>query len=972
MPVRDLKSVRSLGLLIALVASIVLGRANASLRAWESVVPFRDPEQPLIIQKLAISNRGIRWFLLLNSVAYTRPETWNWVVAGPPKAAALVLSDLVVTADGSAWVSTRLNGVRRLLNGTWIVYGTANGSLPSDDVQQMRLRNEHELWVALAHGTIAILRDDSSAIHFLHLNTAHLRNWSGQITSLDFEAQDAWVGLDDDGIARFRAGAWKYYSVEDHNLGFDRSERLVRLGDHNLWLVHSRGGVSHLEGDTWHRYSVETGGLRSNFVSYVCGNASRAWVTTQGGGISEFTSSGFVVHGADDGILPSDNVDLATCDSHGRLWVHTTDGRVTRVDDQSSHTFPETFPPANAIVALHDNIWLATISGLFRNVNEEWVRAGPPAMATSDIWYAGQGAPNELWVSSVPGGIFRLQTNTASLHLSTTTVSVSATLRLQALPGDSVRPWSLYYGFANSAKIPDTSERTSIAPGEPAVIPLPEHSGHINTFFNAVAVSDDGTTASLQADERPVLLDVTSRSSAMVRFGISASEWLTALYALVWVPLFVLYPVSARVRYLVFWNPAVRKPAGLLLVDLVLLFAPSVARYLLLPFKSELLGPALLSQGDRYFKGMRGWVDDPRAGGPETELLIDDALAKARRPTLLIGASGAGKTRCVQAHALRASPLCVYLRASECGNGVIEAIAIRLPSGPTAAYILRRCISSGLLPVVIDGVNEVEPDVRAAIGTFVRENARGRLIIASQPTGWRPAVSVAVIRMQPLALQEVRQFINEKYPEEDAMITERLQQMVETADSQADARIRLLHVRALTTPYDLETVILLLREGREPSLLSLERQHFALVGHLFMRMFGAPLPLRELTELAYTCRVAEQPTFDASKYELTARSFLCDQRVWSRSPIFASHYQFRHDLVQDYLVAQMLLLSPELLTKYVADSRFTGAYVAIADELDGERARTLLATISAAGARSSVHSVADAFALRLEELGKIA
>jgi hypothetical protein len=131
-------------------------------------------------------------------------------------------------------------------------------------------------------------------------------------------------------------------------------------------------------------------------------------------------------------------------------------------------------------------------------------------------------------------------------------------------------------------------------------------------------------------------------------FGIPA---VVAAHFILWLGLIFVYPHSTAVQSIVFWNRLVRKLLSLGYVDIVLLALPPVRRRLFLPLKEQMLGEVLQpsqAEFDRLAYFSKGRVKRIFAAAtvsdPNSEEPISDALKQLRQRTLLLGASGLGKS----------------------------------------------------------------------------------------------------------------------------------------------------------------------------------------------------------------------------------------------------------------------------------------------------------------------------------------
>ena len=85
--------------------------------------------------------------------------------------------------------------------------------------------------------------------------------------------------------------------------------------------------------------------------------------------------------------------------------------------------------------------------------------------------------------------------------------------------------------------------------------------------------------------------------------------------------------------------------------------------------------------------------------------------------SLSVGESGLGKSMFLRDLVRRASQTVVFLPATRCAQGVLDAIRARWKARPDPEY-LRKLIYAGAIDSAIDGLNEVSADTRARVVEF--------------------------------------------------------------------------------------------------------------------------------------------------------------------------------------------------------------------------------------------------------------
>jgi hypothetical protein len=142
-------------------------------------------------------------------------------------------------------------------------------------------------------------------------------------------------------------------------------------------------------------------------------------------------------------------------------------------------------------------------------------------------------------------------------------------------------------------------------------------------------------------------------------------------------------------------------------------------------------------------------------GSPEP---IPKAIPGVWGEIVLEGESGLGKTMFLRGLAKGALKPMAFLPAQRCTGGVIEAIQDKLLGYAQDEGFLKSLVYSGGIDVVIDGLNEVSPDTRARVSTFIEHFFRANVIVGTQPLEWTAPKSARVYALQRLRLNKSRPF----------------------------------------------------------------------------------------------------------------------------------------------------------------------------------------------------------------------
>jgi HEAT repeat protein len=450
--------------------------------------------------------------------------------------------------------------------------------------------------------------------------------------------------------------------------------------------------------------------------------------------------------------------------------------------------------------------------------------------------------------------------------------------------------------------------------------------------------------------------------------------WAWAAHAGFWVLLLVFYPRSPKVQALFFWNPWVRRLAGLGYVSLLLTWVPPLRRRLLAPFREVLLADADLEHfsPENYFS--RCEVLTPPDGRRER---LVRALPRLQGQVVLVGASGLGKSMFLKYLVQRTKRLAVYLPAERCKGGVIEAIQAKLQGTAGDTTFLRSIIYSGALDIYIDGLNEVTADTRARIVQFVEHNFHGNILLTTQPIDWTAPTTARSYELLPLTEQQIADFLASREPTLSRDSRLRGTAYVEAGgrfvrqalSSVEDAEQRRSVLEVLSNPLDLTVVAQMLADEHTPDMFHLPQQQYALMAEDYRRKSLAPFPLREFAEEAYQLRCQDRADIPEERFgrELQhmekARFKMVVRREWQQpdgTP--RREWRFRHDKIQEFFIAQTFLGEDHArLREHLGDARFRGVYFLLALLLAPEDAQELRDRLVEHAAQTRDHTVSDDF-----------
>ncbi|WP_424100229.1 HEAT repeat domain-containing protein [Moorena producens] len=479
--------------------------------------------------------------------------------------------------------------------------------------------------------------------------------------------------------------------------------------------------------------------------------------------------------------------------------------------------------------------------------------------------------------------------------------------------------------------------------------------------------SIDSQVAAVAVNDKIIALETQHR------FLIGFKVWL--IHVSGWLLLIIIYPHAPQVQALI-WDWKFRTIVGLGYISVALTWIPWLRYRLLAPFRQVLVADASLDSFDPQAYFPNSHVKITRANHTQP---IQTAIGQLQSPVVLVGESGLGKSMFLRNLVKTSGRLAVYLPASQCAGGVVEAIQAKLPIAAHDPQFLQSLINYNTLDICIDGLNEVSPDTRATINTFVEHHVQGHIILTTQPLEWTPPATAKTYVLQPLKRQQIADFLTSRQgilPEdapvsgvayEQACDDYLASQLYQTQSKQELAAVR----RFLSNPMDLTLVAQLLAQGKDPDLLNLQQQQYEIMAEDYQQIHLCPFPLAEFAETVYQMRLHDQITIPE---EGCLDELHCMERykmVLTRQQKdgFGRTYRewkFRHDKIQEYFIVQTFLKTEnrERQHEHLSDPRFRGVYLLLATLLEVNQALVLRETLIQSAAETKDHVVSDQFIQR--------
>ncbi len=457
--------------------------------------------------------------------------------------------------------------------------------------------------------------------------------------------------------------------------------------------------------------------------------------------------------------------------------------------------------------------------------------------------------------------------------------------------------------------------------------------------------------------------------------GIYSVAKVLLIHFLFWTVFIVAYPRSLQVQAIFFWNPYIRRIVGLGYVNFALTWIPFLRRKLFQPFQKLLVADALLDyfDEDSYFEGsvvQQKYSNDL--------LLLKDAITELKGHIILEGESGLGKSMFVKYLLRNSDRVSVYLPAEKCSKGIMEAIKAKLPDLVKDTNYLKKLIYAGAIDICIDGLNEVNAEVRANVIKFVEHYPHGNIIIVTQPIEWKSPSTAKTYIIQPLRHDQIKKFL-----------TGRLKQIVPNGINISDSDYEhkcntyldkalnnnqheeLLESaqRILSNPMDLTIVAQLLSLGKQPELFDLQKQQYIIMAEDYCRIHaGKTFPIDEFSERIYQMCIDNDINLPKNYYPDEIRCM--QHKNFKMTIIYQSinkdgsstkEWRFRHEKIKEYFILHTFLNNKKRQYKHLNDPRFRGVYFMLATRLPEDDAKKLIDLLFIKASQTKNHGIADRF-----------
>ena len=287
---------------------------------------------------------------------------------GEDSSLTAAITTLLEDREGSLWIGTVGEGLFRLQNGRFLLWGAREGLSSS--------------------AARTVFRDRSGAL---------------------------WVGTDGGGLNRIANGSITTFTASQ-GLASDVVLAVYESSPGTLWIGTAGGGLSRLQDGSITNFSTRDGLTSAAVTSLLRDRQGNLWIGTAGGGLNRFRRGRFDAFTTEDG-LSNDIVRALYQDRGGDLWIGT-DAGLNRFRNEPSQI--STYSTADGlasdqILALHQDregiLWIGTDAGLSRRTEGGFVSfTRREGLFNNSLRQILDDRRNRLWFCSNKG-LFYLEKN---------------------------------------------------------------------------------------------------------------------------------------------------------------------------------------------------------------------------------------------------------------------------------------------------------------------------------------------------------------------------------------------------------------------------------------------------------------------------------------------------------------------------------------------------------------------------------
>lgn len=334
------------------------------------------------------------------------------------------ISDIHEDENNKLWIGTSKSGINLYdhTSNSFKRFNRENTGLVHDNVRSFLSRNKNELWIGTQEG-LSILNTDNYTVTSYQHNTDNPKSIShNSIYSLFRDNnKSVWIGTFFGGVNRVDSIVTKFYFIQNDNRNSlpNVVSCIAEDSDNSLWMTTEGGGLVHYwpEMQTFKTYrhnSDDPTSIASNQTKVIyIDKDKQIWCGTNNGGLNLFDRQTETFKRIPlPGETAPPSIFTITEDRQNRFWVSTNNG--IRIFERTGTTLREItiqvksrsfggFLTTSILHDAKDNIWLASVDGLFRYRNNRIDTLVRPETAHSVI----EATDGSIWVGFQDKGLGR-------------------------------------------------------------------------------------------------------------------------------------------------------------------------------------------------------------------------------------------------------------------------------------------------------------------------------------------------------------------------------------------------------------------------------------------------------------------------------------------------------------------------------------------------------------------------------------
>ncbi len=279
--------------------------------------------------------------------------------------------------------------------------------LPQNTVGSIARTPDGYLWLATQEGLVRF--DGVRFAIFDRDNSPALRNKFISALLADSRGR-LWIGTGA-GLTMLEDG--RFRSVADETLAGTLVRTLLEDGEGRIWVGTEAGLFRIADGKVTH-FTRSSGLTDESIIALHQDQSGTLWIATTSGGLNRSDGADGRFAPFDRGSAPGkDRIQAIHEDDNGVLWFGTDSGRLLQLVDGQLTEHPADAHGGAAINAMlrdrHDNLWIATESGLARVRGREPGAGATAFTAGDDLRALFEDPEGSLWIGTYGSGMARLR-----------------------------------------------------------------------------------------------------------------------------------------------------------------------------------------------------------------------------------------------------------------------------------------------------------------------------------------------------------------------------------------------------------------------------------------------------------------------------------------------------------------------------------------------------------------------------------